>query len=115
MDERAPNPVSSELPRGACPACVNPEAQTAFVRRCAESAVGAAAVEEGEPAMPSDDMSLFLRERPGCYFRVGVKPADSRPHPHHAPEFELNEAGLVVGLRVALAVMRGALAPRGAE
>jgi amidohydrolase len=97
---------------GACPACVNHEAETAFVRRCAATVLGEAAVEEGEPAMPSDDMSLFLRERPGCYFRVGVQPTDGKPHPHHAPEFELNEEGLVAGLRVALAVMRRALAPR---
>ena len=68
-------------------------------------------MEEREPAMPSDDMGLFLRERPGCYFRVGVQPTDGRPHPHHAPEFELNEDGLVAGLRVALSVMRRALAP----
>ena len=74
--------------------------------------LGEAAVEEGEPAMPSDDMSLFLRERPGCYFRVGIRPTDGKPHPHHAPEFELNEDGLVAGLRVALNVLRRALAPR---
>ena len=29
--------------------------------------------------MASDDMSLFLRERPGCYFRVGIAPATGRP------------------------------------
>src|SRR5262249_59332453 len=51
---------------GDCPACVNHDAETAFVRRCAAMVLGEAAVEEGEPAMPSDDMSLFLRERPGC-------------------------------------------------
>jgi metal-dependent amidase/aminoacylase/carboxypeptidase family protein len=60
--------------------------------------------------MASDDMSLFLRERPGCYFRVGIRPKDGRPAPHHAPEFEMNEAGLPVALRVGLAVMREALA-----
>jgi amidohydrolase len=94
---------------GSCPACENHERQTAFVRECAESVLGADAVEEGERAMPSDDMSLFLRARPGCYFRVGIQPTDGRPHPHHSPEFEMNEDGLAVGLRVALAVMRRAL------
>ncbi len=63
-------------------------------------------MEVGERAMPSDDMALFLDQRPGCYFRVGIQPADGRPHPHHAPEFEMNEDGLEAGLRVALAVMR---------
>jgi len=55
-------------------------------------------------------MSLFLQARPGCYFRVGIGQPDGRPRPHHAPEFEMNEAGLPPGLRVALGVMLRALA-----
>jgi len=54
-------------------------------------------------------MSLFLRARPGCYFRVGIQPTDGRPAPHHAPEFEMNEDGLLPGLAVGLTVMRRAL------
>jgi metal-dependent amidase/aminoacylase/carboxypeptidase family protein len=72
--------------------------------------MGAEAVTEGRVVMASDDMSLFLRERPGCYFRVGIGSATGAARPHHAPEFEMNEAGLPVGLRVGLAVMRAALA-----
>ena len=64
---------------GSCPACVNHEAETAFVRRCAAMVLGEAFVEEGEPAMPSDDMSLFLRERPGCYFRSACSPPTAGP------------------------------------
>jgi len=97
---------------GATPAVVNPEAPTEFVRQCAASVVGEAGVYEGGPVMASDDMSLFLRERPGCYFRVGIQPADRRVAPHHAPEFEMNEDGLPVGLGVALSVMHRALEPR---
>jgi len=59
--------------------------------------------------MASDDMSLFLRARPGCYFRVGIAPTHDREVPHHAPEFEMNEDGLPVGLRLALAVLRSRL------
>jgi amidohydrolase len=99
------------FPGGGCPVCVNHAAESAFVERCAGAELGAAAVIEGEPSMASDDMALFLEARPGCYFRVGIAPADGRPHPHHAPEFEMNEAGLPVGLRVALRVMLDALAP----
>ena len=66
-------------------------------------------VHDGDIVMASDDMSLFLQERPGCYFRVGIAPVDGRPHPHHAPEFEMNEAGLPTGLGVALNVMLDAL------
>jgi metal-dependent amidase/aminoacylase/carboxypeptidase family protein len=60
--------------------------------------------------MASDDMCYFLRERPGSYFRVGIAPAHGRPAPHHAPEFEMDEGGLPVGLRAGLSVMLNALA-----
>jgi amidohydrolase len=92
-----------------CPVVVNAERETAFVRAIADAELGADALADGPPVMASDDMSLFLRARPGCYFRVGVAPTDGRPHPHHAPEFELNEAGLPVGLRLGLGVMLNAL------
>ena len=69
------------------------------MRQCAESVVGEGAVDGGQLVMASDDMSLFLRARPGCYFRVGIKPTHGRPAPHHAPEFEMNEDGLVGGAR----------------
>jgi amidohydrolase len=96
---------------GATPTVVNHDAQSAFVRQCAESVVGEGAVDGGQLVMASDDMSLFLRARPGCYFRVGIKPTHGRPAPHHAPEFEMNEDGLAAGLGVGLGVMRGALEP----
>jgi amidohydrolase len=101
-----------ELGDMRCPPVVNHEAQTAFVRACAVADLGEAAVGAGRPVMASDDMCHFLRARPGCYFRVGVAPTHGRPAPHHAPEFEMNEDGLPVGLRVALGVMLNALAAR---
>ncbi len=92
-----------------CPPVVNPDRETEIVHRCAADEIGEDAVFSGSPVMASDDMSLFLRERPGCYFRVGIAPTHSRKVPHHAPEFEMNEAGLPVGLRVALGVLRSRL------
>jgi metal-dependent amidase/aminoacylase/carboxypeptidase family protein len=92
-----------------CPAVVNHERETAFVRSCATAELGAAALNDGPPVMASDDMSLFLHARPGCYFRVGISPTDGKPHPHHAPEYEMNELGMPVGLRLGLAVMLNAL------
>jgi amidohydrolase len=95
---------------GSCPAVVNHAKETEFVRACAVDEVGGEAVTEGRVVMASDDMSLFLRERPGCYFRVGIGSATGAARPHHAPEFEMNESGLPVALRVGLSVMRAALA-----
>jgi amidohydrolase len=92
-----------------CPAVVNHARETAFVRECATAELGAAALNDGPPVMASDDMSLFLNARPGCYFRVGIAPRDGGPYPHHAPEFQMNEDGLPVGLHLGLAVMLNAL------
>jgi hippurate hydrolase len=101
-----------ELSDMSCAAVVNHEGQTSFVRECVEAELGADAAIAGRPVMASDDMCYFLRERPGCYFRVGIAPTHGRPAPHHAPEFEMNEDGLPVGLRVALGVMLNALPAR---
>ncbi len=92
-----------------CPTVVNHDDESDFVHRCAVEEVGADCVGEADMMMGSDDMSLFLEERPGCYFRVGIAPGDGVQRPHHAPEFEMNEVGLPVGLRVALNVMLNAL------
>jgi amidohydrolase len=91
-----------------CPTVVNHAEHTAFVKQCALDELGSEAVEDGDIVMASDDMSLFLEQRPGCYFRVGIAPSGP-PRPHHAPEFEMHEGGLAVGLRVALNVMLSAL------
>ena len=101
-----------ELSDMSCAGVVNHEGQTSFVRECVEADLGADAAIAGRPVMASDDMCYFLRERPGCYFRVGIAPTHGRPAPHHAPEFEMNEDGLPVGLRVALGVMLNALPAR---
>ena len=95
-----------------CPTVVNHARESAFVRECAVAELGGQAVEDGGLVMGSDDMSLFLQERPGCYFLVGVAPLSGPPRPHHAPEFEMDEDGLPVGLRVALSVMLSALRDR---
>jgi amidohydrolase len=92
-----------------CPTVVNHERESALVRACVVDELGGDAVAGESLVMASDDMSLFLNARPGCYFRVGISPTDGRPHPHHAPEYEMNEDGLPVGLHLGLSVMLNAL------
>ncbi len=92
-----------------CPAVINHQEQSAFVHQCCSHAFSPKQMGEAAPVMASDDMSLFLQARPGCYFRVGIAPADQRSHPHHAPEFLMNEDGLPWGLRAGLAIMLQAL------
>lgn len=94
-----------------CPPLVNHEAQTAHVHACASAIVGDAAVEAGAPVLASDDMSLFLQERPGCYFRVGAALPGRPELPHHSAEFDIDEGALTVGARVAAAAILGAMRP----
>jgi amidohydrolase len=93
-----------------CPALVNHDAPTHRVHRCAGHELGAQAVVPGATVMASDDMSLFLQHRPGCYFRVGAAPAHREAPSHHSPDFEIHEDSLAIGTRVAAAVMESALA-----
>jgi amidohydrolase len=94
---------------GGCPPLVNHEHQTRLVCGCASDELGATGVEDGEPVLASDDMSLFLEQRPGCYFRVGAAPDGRPPPPHHSPDFEIHEGGLAIGARVAAQVLLHAL------
>jgi amidohydrolase len=93
-----------------CPALSNHAEQTQRVHTCAASELGPHDVAAGEPVLASDDMSLFLARRPGCYFRVGAAPEGKPPPPHHSPEFELHEDGLGIAARVAAQVLLHALA-----
>jgi amidohydrolase len=93
-----------------CPALVNRDDQTALVHRCAAEELGEGAIVAGTPVMASDDMALFLAERPGCYFRVGAAPeGHASPPAHHSPDFEISERALLAGARVATASLLTAL------
>ena len=86
-----------------CPACVNDPAMTEVVRRAAESAVGAQAVDTGAEVMTagSDDMAYFLQAVPGCYFIVGAhNPDKGALYPHHHPRFNVDEDSLPIAAEV---------------
>lgn len=90
-----------------CPCLVNHEAPARLVHQCAAETEGEDRVAAVSPSLASDDMSLFLRHRPGCYFKVGCAPA-GKSRPHHSPIFAIDEAGIAVSLRVGARVMRAA-------
>ncbi|MCZ6531955.1 MAG: M20 family metallopeptidase [SAR324 cluster bacterium] len=93
-----------------CPPVDNDVDQTERVRQGAVAEFGEEAVTEGVPIMGSDDMSLFLKERPGCYFRVGAG-FPGEVITHHQAHFRIDEAGLAVGLRLAMRSVLDALQP----
>lgn len=92
-----------------CPPLVNHERQTELVCGCIRDELDADGLFAGEPVLGSDDMALFLEQRPGCYFRVGAAPEGRPPPPHHSPDFEIHEGGLAIGARVAARVLLHAL------
>ncbi|MBI4233618.1 MAG: amidohydrolase [Chloroflexi bacterium] len=84
-----------------CPPVVNDPQATAFVRRAAEAVVGKGNVLEVEPTTVGDDMALFLREAPGCYFLVGsANPGRALGGAHHSATFDFDEAALGIGAEV---------------
>ncbi len=92
-----------------CPPLVNHERQTELVCGCIRDELDPDGLFPGEPVLGSDDMALFLEQRPGCYFRVGAAPEGRPPPPHHSPDFEIHEGGLAIGARVAARVLLHAL------
>lgn len=84
----------------SCPAVVNDREMTEMVRDTATKMLGEQNTLVGKPVMGSDDMALFLREVPGCYFVVGSGRADGQSFPHHHPGFDLEEGSLAVGARM---------------
>lgn len=84
----------------SCPAVVNNPEMTDFVRQSAGQIIGPDKVIESEAIMGSDDMALFLKEVPGCYFFVGSGRPDGQSFPHHHPGFDIEEESLVIGTQV---------------
>lgn len=48
----------------------------------------------------AEDFSYFQREVPGFFFFLGgMTPGNEEPFPHHTPDFRINEAGLMLGVK----------------
>ncbi len=93
------------------PAAINDVDVTERVRQGAVELMGRDALIDGPPVMGSDDMSLFLKARPGCYFLVGAGYPGKEMQPHHHPGFEIDERSLEVALNLALNALLDALQP----
>jgi len=76
----------------------------AMVERMAPSLVRVA----GENARVMDrisggeDFSFFAQKAPGLFFTVGIAPPGTRGAPNHSPRFQVDESGLITGLRAML-------------
>ncbi|HEY6410348.1 MAG TPA: amidohydrolase [Ktedonobacteraceae bacterium] len=86
-----------------CPPCTNDVAMTGVVQQAAVAAVGAENVDNSEEVMTtgSDDMAVFLKTVPGCYFLVGAKnEAKGAKYSHHHPHFNVDEDAMPIGVEI---------------
>ncbi|MFJ7738616.1 M20 family metallopeptidase [Lysinibacillus sp. NPDC097287] len=83
--------------RRGYPAIVNHEKETLFVRDIAQDICD---VFEMEPTMGGEDFSYYLEEKPGTFFFTGAAPKNYAPH--HHPEFDIDEKGMLVAAKVLL-------------
>jgi amidohydrolase len=86
--------------RAGCPPVVCDPAMSNLVRRAVEESPGAVLIEP-EPLTVGDDVGLFLRRVPGCYFLLGAgDPTSGISAPHHHPDFDIDESCLPIGVEV---------------
>ncbi|MEM9666917.1 MAG: amidohydrolase, partial [Bacteroidota bacterium] len=80
------------------PALYNHEAPTAFVRQAAVDYVGADRVVDLDRWFAAEDFAWYLREKPGCFYRLGVRnEAEGIVHGLHTPQFTIDEEALRLG------------------
>jgi len=96
----------------SCPPVVNDHKVTAFVMGLAAEFFGGERIHSA-PSMGADDMSLFLQERPGCYFWLGARnEAKGIAGRHHDPGFMIDEEALLLGVEFGLQLVERTLENR---
>lgn len=80
------------------PPVINTAAEAQLAERAARQVVGPAGlVAQEHPSMGSEDFAYYLQEVPGCFVRLGARPASGDFLPLHSPAFDLDEGVLAVG------------------
>lgn len=93
----------------SCPPLVNDVEVTEFVRKQAVSYFGPNMI-VAAPTMGAEDMSVFLEERPGCYFWLGARnEAKGIAGRHHDPAFAIDEDALAIGVEFATRLIESRL------
>jgi amidohydrolase len=90
------------------PAVVNDPGAVARVRRHAAEVVGAAGVVEPDPMAAAEDFAYFLKRVPGAFAFIGAGNHERGiTAPHHAPEFDIDEAALPIGAELLARIALG--------
>lgn len=83
-------------------------ADPALVQKMAPSLVRVAGEKalEAERSSAGEDFSYFAQKAPGMFFFVGITPEGiQKAAPNHSPKFQVDESGLITGLRAMLHVV----------
>ena len=91
-----------------CPALINDAGMAALARRAAVRAFGAEAVAAPRPSMAAEDFPFFLEKAPGAYLWLGLGDGNGSLH---NPRFDFNDAAIVIGIRLFLAILEEKLGP----
>src|SRR6056297_343781 len=51
-------------------------------------------------SMGGEDFSYFITEKPGAFFRLGIKQYDKKQYPLHNAKFDMDESGLEYGIKM---------------
>lgn len=87
---------------GYTPSTINPPEMADFVKQIAQQTLGRTHyIPVGQATMGGEDFSFYLQKIPGCFFFLGVQPADRDSYPMlHNPAFDFTDAALPVGIRM---------------
>jgi amidohydrolase len=90
------------------PPTVNDPAMADYVADVARRALGADRfVPVARPSMGGEDFAYYLQKVPGCFFLVGVEPADRDAYPSlHSDRYDFTDAALPVGMRMFVELVR---------
>jgi amidohydrolase len=65
-----------------------------------ETAAGANNVKTMKASTGGEDFSFFQEVIPGFYFFLGgMTPGNKTPYPHHTPDFKIDDAGMLLGVK----------------
>jgi amidohydrolase len=87
------------------PPLVNDDAMAALVREVALEVVGPERLFDVPPGMGAEDMSYFINDATGAFYRLGVRnEARGLTYGHHHPRFDIDEEALATGVAMHAAV-----------
>ncbi|RAV08173.1 amidohydrolase [Paenibacillus contaminans] len=80
---------------------INNEEVTRVVAESVRELYGEDALYTIKPSMSADDFSAYLHLAPGTYFNIGAGNKEKGiVHPHHHPQFTIDEGSLLIGMKV---------------